>query len=47
MINGYKEQEIQLARVCYSFGVYELFERKPTIDLKFMEWYMSSKYTNK
>ena len=50
MINNYTKDEIQFAKMCYPFvslGVYELFGRKPTVDLKFMLWYMSSKYTKK
>ena len=50
MINNYTKDEIQFAKLCYSFkslGVYEVFRRKPTVDLKFMDWYMNSKYTKK
>ena len=50
MINNYTKDEIQFAKMCYTFAplwIYELFGRKPTVDLKFMDWYMSSKYTKK
>lgn len=49
-INGYTKDEMQFAKMCYQFaslGVYELFGRKPTVDLKFMDWYMNSRYTKK